>query len=112
MGLRTNGQAGGSAVVLAAAALLLASVGGKLLGTAIAGRLLRWGAGEAWLIGWLLQTKALLMIGLASVLLDKSIITGDTSTALLLMAVASTMLTLPMVAPRFARLPQAAPEAG
>ncbi len=112
MGLRTNWQAGGYAVVLAAAALLLASVGGKLLGTAIAGRLLRWGPGDAWLIGWLLQTKALVMIGFASVLLDKSIITGDAFTALLLMAVASTMLTPPMIAPRLARLPQAAPEAG
>jgi hypothetical protein len=37
------------------------------------------------------------MIIFANVLLDKAIITTDTFTALLLMAVASTMLTMPMV---------------
>jgi hypothetical protein len=34
------------------------------------------------------------------VLLDKQIITSETFTALLLMAVASTMLTVPMVTPK------------
>ena len=54
-------------------------------------------------IGWLLQTKALIMIIFANVLLDKGVITSATFTALLLMAVASTMLTIPMVAPKLAR---------
>jgi Kef-type K+ transport system membrane component KefB len=103
-GLRTNWQVGGAAVFLAAAALLVASVAGKLIGTQIAGKLLRWQPGEGLLIGWLLQTKALIMIIFANVLLDKSIITNGTFTALLLMAVASTMLTVPMVAPRLARM--------
>jgi Kef-type K+ transport system membrane component KefB len=84
--------------------LLVAAVGGKLLGTALAGRLLGWQRGEAALIGWLLQTKALIMIVFANVLLDKGVITASTFTALLLMAVGSTMLTMPMVAPRLARL--------
>jgi hypothetical protein len=44
------------------------------------------------------------MIIFANVLLDKSIITSATFTALLLMAVASTMLTVPLVSPRLARL--------
>ena len=44
------------------------------------------------------------MIIFANVLLDKAIITSETFTALLLMAVASTMLTVPMVAPRLARV--------
>ena len=60
--------------------------------------------GEASIIGWLLQTKALIMIIFANILLDKQIITSETFTALLLMAVASTMLTVPMVAPKLARL--------
>ena len=60
--------------------------------------------GEASVIGWLLQTKALIMIILANILLDKQIITSETFTALLLMAVASTMLTVPMVAPKLARM--------
>ena len=73
----------------------------------LAGRILRWPAGEATLIGWLLQTKALIMIIFANVLLDKQVITADTFTALLLMAVASTMLTVPMVTPLLVRLGKA-----
>lgn len=96
-GLKTQWGVGGSAVFAAAAWMLLASVGGKLAGVALAGRLLGWAPGEARLIGWLLQTKALIMIIFANVLLDKRIITPDTFTALLLMAVASTMLTIPQV---------------
>ena len=96
-GLRTNWALGGTAVFLAAGALLLASVWGKLIGTRIAGHLLGWPAGESRLIGWLLQTKALIMIVFANILLDKAIISSATFTALLLMAVVSTMLTVPMV---------------
>jgi len=103
-GLRTEWGVGGFAVFLAAGLLLLASVGGKLLGVRLAGRLLNWGPGEAGLIGWLLQTKALIMIIFANILLDRHIITNEAFTALLLMAVASTMLTVPMVAPRLKRL--------
>jgi Kef-type K+ transport system membrane component KefB len=103
-GLRTRWDVGGSAVFMAAALLLAASVGGKLLGVHLAGRVLRWQPGEASLIGWLLQTKALIMIIFVNVLLDKAIITSATFTALLLMAVASTMLTTPVVTPKLARL--------
>ena len=66
--------------------------------------MLGWKPGEASVIGWLLQTKALIMIIFANILLDKQIITSETFTALLLMAVASTMLTVPMVAPKLARM--------
>jgi len=103
-GLRTNWQVGGAAVFIAAGALLVASVAGKLLGTQLAGRILKWQPGEAALIGWLLQTKALIMIIFANVLLDKQIISSETFTALLLMAVASTMLTVPVVSPMLAKM--------
>jgi Kef-type K+ transport system membrane component KefB len=103
-GLRTNWQVGGAAVFIAAAVLLIASVSGKLIGTHIAGKILKWQPGEGSLIGWLLQTKALIMIIFANVLLDKQIITDETFTALLLMAVASTMLTVPVVSPKLARM--------
>lgn len=99
-GLRTNWAVGGLGVFAAAALLLLASVVGKLLGVQLAGRLLGWVKGEATTIGWLLQTKALIMIIFANILLDKHIITSESFTALLLMAVGSTMLTVPMVAPK------------
>jgi Kef-type K+ transport system membrane component KefB len=103
-GLRTEWQVGGAQVFLAAAMLLVASVGGKLIGTSLAGRVLHWQPGEASLIGWLLQTKALIMIIFANILLDKAVITASTFTALLLMAVGSTMLTIPVVTPKLGRL--------
>jgi len=105
-GLRTQWGVGGGLVFAAAALLLVASVGGKLLGLRLAGRILGWAPGEAALIGWLLQTKALIMIIFANVLLDKQVISNDTFTALLLMAVGSTMLTIPRVTPMLARQPQ------
>lgn len=102
-GLRTNWELGGTTVLLAAGLLLIASVGGKLAGAHIAGRLLKWKPGEASLIGWLLQTKGLIEIIFASILLDKGVISSETFTALLLMAVASTMLTIPIVTPKLKR---------
>jgi Kef-type K+ transport system membrane component KefB len=103
-GLRTNWSLGGSAVFLAAGVLLVASVSGKLAGTHIAGKILGWQRGEASVIGWLLQTKALIMIIFVNILLDKGVITSETFTALLLMAVASTMLTVPVVYPKLRRV--------
>jgi len=103
-GLRTNWTVGGEAVFVAAAVLLLASVAGKLIGVHLAGRILKWAPGEASIVGWLLQTKALIMIIFANILLDKQIITSEAFTALLLMAIASTMLTVPLVAPKLARM--------
>lgn len=103
-GLRTQWAMGGWMVFAAAALLLLASVGGKLLGTYLAGRVLGWAKGEAGVIGWLLQTKALIMIIFANILLDRAVISSTTFTALLLMAVASTMLSVPMAAPRLRAL--------
>jgi Kef-type K+ transport system membrane component KefB len=103
-GLRTEWSVGGAAVFVAALVLLVASVAGKLAGVHLAGRLLKWAPGEASLIGWLLQTKALIMIIFANILLDKAIISSATFTALLLMAVMSTMLTIPMATPRLRAL--------
>lgn len=103
-GLKTQWDMGGAWVVIAATVLLLASVSGKLLGISLAGKILGWPRGEAALIGWLLQTKALIMIIFANILLDKAIISHGTFTALLLMAIASTMLTVPVVAPKLAAM--------
>ena len=103
-GLRTQWNVGGLAVFVAAAWLLLAAVAGKLLAAHLAGRLLGWARGEAAIIGWLLQTKALIMIIFVNILLDKAVISSETFTALLLMAVASTMLTVPLVTPKLAAL--------
>jgi Kef-type K+ transport system membrane component KefB len=96
-GLRTEWDAGGATVFIIAAVLLAASVAGKLIGVRIAARILGWGPGEAALVAWLLQTKALIEIIFATILLDKGVISADAFTALLLMAVTSTVLTIPMV---------------
>ncbi|WP_033075057.1 cation:proton antiporter [Sphingopyxis sp. MWB1] len=109
-GLRTQWDMGGAAVFAAAGLLLLASVAGKLAGVSLAGRILGWRRDEARLIGWLLQTKALIMIIFANILLDKGVISSAAFTALLLMAVASTMLSIPMATPLLKRLEAAAPE--
>ena len=105
-GLRTSWSVGGQAVFIAAAVLLVASVAGKLAGVHLAGKILKWEKGESSIIGWLLQTKALIMIIFANILLDKAIITPATFTALLLMAIASTMLTVPVVTPKLQRMKQ------
>lgn len=102
-GLRTKWDAGSYPVFFVAGLLLLASVGGKLAGAHLAGKMLKWKQGEASIIGWLLQTKGLIEIIFANILLDKQIITSDMFTALLLMAAASTMLTVPVVHPRLHR---------
>jgi Kef-type K+ transport system membrane component KefB len=103
-GLRTNWTLGSEAVIGAAALLLVAAVSGKLIGVHAAGRILGWARNEASVIGWLLQTKALIMIIFANIMLDKQIITSATFTALLLMALASTMMTIPIVGPSIVRL--------
>ena len=74
------------------------------MGVQIAGKILKWEKGEASIIGWLLQTKALIMIIFVNILLDKRIITSETFTATLLMALASTMLSVPLAGPKLARL--------
>ena len=95
---------GGVAVFAAAGLLLVASIAGKLLGVQLAAKILGWSKGQAHVIGWLLQTKALIMIIFTNILLDKQIISTSAFTALLLMALASTMLTVPMVASRLKTL--------
>ena len=102
-GLRTKWDMGGASVFFVGGLLLFASVGGKLAGAHIAGRILKWKSGEATIIGWLLQTKGLIEIIFANILLDKGIITSETFTALLLMAIGSTMLTVPVVHPKLHR---------
>jgi Kef-type K+ transport system membrane component KefB len=99
-GLRTEWGIGSAAVFAVAALLLVAAVSGKLIGVHVAGRILGWSKPEVSVVGWLLQTKALIMIIFANVLLDRAIITNEMFTALLLMAVASTMLTVPIVKPK------------
>jgi Kef-type K+ transport system membrane component KefB len=102
-GLRTRWGVGGVEVLLGTAVFLAAAIGGKLLGVHLAGQLLDWRAGEASIIGWMLQTKGLMVIVFADVLLDRAIITDEAFTSLVLMATASTALAYPIVRRRLAR---------
>lgn len=103
-GLRTSWTMTGSSVFIVAGLLLIVSIAGKLIGTHLAARILKWQPGEGALIGWLLQTKALIMIVFSNVLLDKQLISSATFTALLMMAVGSTMLTIPLVSPMLRKM--------
>ncbi|KQN65394.1 sodium:proton exchanger [Duganella sp. Leaf61] len=96
-GLKTTWTVGAETVFVAAGLLMVASVAGKLLGVGLAGRMLGWPRGDARVIGWLLQTKGLIELIFANILLDKQIISNQMFTAMLLMAIGSTMLALPMV---------------
>lgn len=96
-GLRTRWGFSGVEVLLGTGLFLAAAVGGKLLGVHIAGRLLRWDPKETSVIGWMLQTKGLVMIVFADVLLDRGVITSEAFTSLVLMATASTALAYPVI---------------
>lgn len=98
-GLRTSWELGGLAVILVALILFAVQFSAKQIGVRIAGSWLGWDSQQTKIIGYLLQTKALIEIIFASVLLDKGIITSGMFTALLLMALLSTVITTPLVRP-------------
>ena len=94
-GLRRNGRSAGSRCSPPPRCCSRHRCSGSSRASASPGGCLKWPKGEATTIGWLLQTKALIMISFVNILLDKGIVTNATFTALLLMmAVASTMLTV------------------
>lgn len=95
-GLRTSWEVSGVIVVVLALALFVVQFAGKTAGVFVASKMLGWSKGEWKLIGTLLQTKALIEIIFVSILLDKGIITSEMFTALLLMAVLSTLVTIPV----------------
>lgn len=95
-GLKTNWSVSGLIILLVAAALLVTQFGSKILGVSIAGKILGWDKKEALTIGVLLQTKALIEIIFCTILLEKGIITSQMFTALLIMAVLSTISTMPI----------------
>lgn len=95
-GLKTNWTVSGALVILVAIILLFTQFGSKVLGVSIAGKILKWKKTDALIIGVLLQTKALIEIIFCTVLLDKGIITSQMFTALLIMAILSTISTMPI----------------
>ena len=96
-GLKTDWQLTDLSVVCLAFALFICQAIGKILGVSISAKILRWPSRDARIIGWLLQTKALIEIIFCTVMLDKGIISAEMFTALLFMAILSTVSTTPVV---------------
>ena len=100
-GSETNWTLGGATVFVVAGALCWQPSAAN--GLASSGRKdLKWQKGEASIIAWLFANQGFDHDYFANILLDKGVITNATFTALLLMAIASTMLTVPVVQPKLA----------
>lgn len=96
-GLKTGWKLNDLAVVYVAVILFVCQAFGKIFGVSLSAKILKWPTKDAKIIGWLLQTKALIEIIFCTVMLDKGIISSEMFTALLFMAILSTMATTPVV---------------
>lgn len=99
-GLRTDWELGNPIVIGLAVLLFVVQAFGKITGVKIAALINGWEQREATTIGWLLQTKALIEIIFCTIMLDKGVISPQMFTALLFMAVFSTVVTTPVVSRR------------
>jgi Kef-type K+ transport system membrane component KefB len=99
-GLKTHWELDSSIVIGIALIIFFVQLLGKFIGIKIAASLLGWKKGESSIVAWLLQTKALIEIIFVNILLDKEIISNQMFTVMLLMALISTMCTIPMVMPK------------
>lgn len=95
-GIKSEWDINDTSTLATAFFLLIISVLGKFIGAGVSGWLYGWKKREIFITGSLLQTKALILIIFANTLLEKGIITSNTYTSLLLMAIGSTMLTVPL----------------
>jgi Kef-type K+ transport system membrane component KefB len=103
-GLKTSWDLESWVIVAIALLMVVVQLTGKHLGVWISSKLFNRNQTETTIIGWLLQTKGLIEIIFASILLDAGIITNQMFTVLLLMAVISTLLTVPMVTEKIKQL--------
>lgn len=99
-GLRTDWELKNPIVIGLAVVLFVVQAFGKMLGVKISAIINGWNKKDATTIGWLLQTKALIEIIFCTVMLDKGIISAQMFTALLFMAIFSTIATTPIVTRR------------
>lgn len=104
-GLRTDWELGNPIVIALAVILFAVQAFGKITGIRLAALVNGWSKSEATTIGWLLQTKALIEIIFCTIMLDKGIISGQMFTALLFMAIFSTIATTPIVSKRLQKRP-------
>ena len=95
-GLRTLIDLGSSGFLEILRVTTALAVLGKLGGTAVAARLVGEPCTNALCLGALVQTKGLMELIVLTILLDRRIITTNVFSALVLMAVLSTMLAMPL----------------
>lgn len=103
-GLRTDWEINNPTPIFLAIILFAVQATGKIAGVRISAKINRWNKKEASIIGWLLQTKALIEIIFATIMLDKGVISGQMFTALLFMAILSTAVTTPVVSRKLKRI--------
>lgn len=96
-GIRTEWSIDNYSVVIIGITLLVIAVSGKLFGAYLSGKIFRWGKGESYIIGWLLQTKALIEIIYIQIMFDYGIFNKDLYCSFMLMAIGSTILTMPAI---------------
>ena len=99
-GLRTDmGDVAFDVFGLALVLLMLSGIG-KIIGLWIT----KYSFTNAWQSGWILQTKGLMDIVLASVLYDHKIISSTVFAALIMYAIISTLITTPIVRPTLKKI--------
>jgi Kef-type K+ transport system membrane component KefB len=94
--LRTDTGNFGPAVLLIAAIATFVGLAGKVLGAAVPARSCGSSWREALALGALMQTKGLMEVVVLTILLDASIISPTTFTALLIMTLVTTTLAKPL----------------
>lgn len=98
-GLRTDvGLLAGAAAWATAAGLIAVAVAGKLGGTLIAARLVGLGWREAGALGVLVNTRGLMELVILNVGLDLGLIAPTVFAMMVLMAIVTTMMTVPALA--------------
>ena len=98
-GLRTSiGLLGGAGLVLATGLIILAAVGGKLGGSAVAARLAGSDWREALGLGVLMNTRGLMELVILGVGLDIGVISPTVFTMMVAMALVTTVMATPLLA--------------
>lgn len=79
------------------ALILVAAIGAKILPCYLAGRLSGFSRPESWLLGSLMNTRALMELIVLNIAYDLGVLPGNVFTMLVLMAVVTTMMTGPLI---------------
>jgi Kef-type K+ transport system membrane component KefB len=96
-GLRTNIWGLGLADLPWLALILAAAIGAKILPCYLAGRLSGFSRPESWLLGSLMNTRALMELIVLNIAYDLGFLPQNVFTMLVLMAVVTTMMTGPLL---------------